>query len=360
MVMLMGLMLALVLLPACGLLSATPTPTTMPAATSTPTPTADGTALPPSDGHPDVAGVVEKVAPSVVSVITTTAQRGTSTGSGVIFDERGYILTNNHVVEGGSTVEVLLMEDPARRWPVEVLGTDPLTDLAVLRLDPELMPYDLVVTPLGRAEDLRIGEWVVAIGSPVGLLGTVTVGVVSGTGRSITIGETLFDLIQTDAAINPGNSGGPLLNLQGEVIGINTAVQRGSATGSQDIQGIGFAVSMTTAKPVSDQLIANGEVVWPWLGVSVERLTPGLAAELDLSVDRGVLVRTLYPGGPAEGTGIQPLDVIVGLGGEDLTTVTQLQQLLRTKHQVGETIAVRIVRDGQRLSIDVTVGRLPR
>ena len=370
----MGLMLAFALtLAGCGFSIATPTSssngTVLPGDVSTPPPTVDGSANEAPVGFPDVVSVVERVGPSVVSVLTTVEQRdvfgrvrqGTTTGSGVIFDELGYILTNNHVVEDGVQVEVTLPDDPTRRWPVEVVGTDPLTDLAVLRLNPDDIPYQLVVTPLGDAESLRIGAWVVAIGSPLGLAGTVTVGIVSAKGRSLPLDNvTLFDLIQTDAVINPGNSGGPLLNLQGQVVGINTAIIRGRLASGQEAEGIGFAVSTTTAIPVAAQLIDNGEVVWPWLGVQVDNVTPSMAIEEELSVDSGVLVAATVPGGPADEAGIQSLDVIVSIGGRSIKTVTQLQRVLRTNHRIGETIEVEIIRNGGRLTMVVTLERMPR
>ena len=343
----------------------TPTPTSAPA-NGVPTPTAPSQTLVPI-GFADIPDVVERVMPSVVSVLVRVESRdffgrvseSTARGSGVIFDEAGYILTNNHVVEDGTLVEVVMSD--GRRLEVEVVGRDPLTDLAVLKLDLDEVPV-LVATPLGDTEALRIGEWVIAIGNPLGLEGSVTVGVVSAKGRTLRVTDsvTLEDLVQTDTVINPGNSGGPLLNLAGEVVGINTAIIRGRLPSGQEAEGIGFAVSMSNAKPVSDQLIRNGRVVWPWLGVSVRDVTPVVAAEEELSVYPGVLVVATLEDGPAEGAGMEAGDVIVGLNGSPVTQLLDLRRLLRNEYQIGDTVAVEVVRDDDELTIDVTLGEMPR
>lgn len=362
---------SLLLLATAGLIGCTtPTPTPTP----TPVPAEASTVVLPSPpilvtGLPNLTVMVARVAPSVVSVITTVEQRdifgrvveGVSTGSGVIFDARGYIITNNHVVEGGAKVEVTFHTDPKRTWPVSVVGTDPLTDIAVLKLDPASIPSPLVVTPLGDAEALQIGEWVVAIGSPLGLTGTVTVGVVSAKGRSLDLANVqLIDLIQTDALINPGNSGGPLLNLQGQVIGINTATIRGAIGNGQEAEGLGFAVSATTVKIVVEQLIATGEVVWPRMGVSVRENDPAQAVELGLDIYHGVVILDIVSRGPAEKAGIRPMDVIVALDREEVQTVTRLLQLLRLQHKVGDIVAVTVVRGTDQRTFNVTLERLQR
>ena len=306
--------------------------------------------------------------PSVVSVLTKVEQRDASgrmvervlgTGSGVIFDERGYILTNNHVIEGGTKLEVVLTD--GSQHEVELVGSDPATDLAVLRLDPADVS-GLVATPLGDTDAMRIGDWVIAIGNPLGWAGSVTVGVVSAKGRvlPITRDSTLYDLVQTDTVINPGNSGGPLLNLQGEVVGINTAVIRGTLRGGEEAEGIGFAISMNTAIPVSNELIANGRVIWPWLGITVATVTPVVAAEQGLSVDRGVLVTATVPGAPAETAGIQAGDVIVALESQQIDGLPDLQRLMRSEYKVGDRVTVEVVRGEERLSFDVGLGEMPR
>ena len=365
---------ALLLLATAGLVGCT-TPESTPTPTPTPSPTPAIAMASPTPapslvtGLPNLTVMVEQVAPSVVSVITTVQRRdrfgriaeGVSTGSGVIFDERGYIITNNHVVEDGTKVEVTFYSDPKRAWPVTVVGTDPLTDIAVLKLDPATVPFPLVVIPLGDAEAIRVGEWVVAIGSPLGLTGTVTVGVVSAKGRSLDLGNVqLIDLIQTDALINPGNSGGPLLNLQGQVIGINTATIRGAIGRGQEAEGLGFAVSATTVKIVAEQLIATGEVIWPRMGIAVRDNDPAQAVELGLDVDHGVVVLDTDVGSPADEAGIKRLDVIVALDEEEVQTVTRLLQLLRLRHKVGDTVSVTIFRGTDRLTFDVTLEQLLR
>ena len=370
---------AIVVLSGCALLTppaATPTPTAIPTATPTPIPGTPAseiadptpTPLPPIvSGLPDIASVVDQVMASVVSVLVTTEQRdafgrttqGLARGSGVIFDEAGYILTNNHVVADGVKVEVVMTD--GRRLEVEVVGRDPSTDLAVLRLEDNAVP-NIVASRLGDTNAMRIGEWVIAIGNPLGLEGSVTVGVVSAKGRTLQLSQavTLHDLVQTDAVINPGNSGGPLLNLRGEVVGINTAIIRGQLASGQEAEGIGFAVSMNTAIPVSRQLIENGQVIWPWLGVNVADVTPVVAAEEDLSVDSGVLVVAVVSGGPADKAGIRERDVIVALDNEPVATVLALQASLRQQYSVGDSIVVTVVRGDDERTLDVTLEEMPR
>ena len=362
--LLAGVLVLTVLVAACSG-RATPTPTSF-QPTRNSTPTAPSPPLLPG-GFADVPSVVENVMASVVSVLTTVESRdffgrvseNIARGSGVIFDEAGYVLTNNHVVEGGTKVEVVMSD--GRRLEVEVVGRDPSTDLAVLKLDLDEVPR-LVVTPLGDTEALRIGEWVIAIGNPLGLEGSVTVGVVSAKGRVLPVspGVILEDLVQTDAVINPGNSGGPLLNLRGEVVGINTAIIRGRLSSGQEAEGIGFAVSMSTAKPVTDQLIRNGRVVWPWLGVSVRDVTPVVAAEEGLAVYPGVLVVGAVSGGPAEKAGVEAGDVIVALDEGPVAKLLDLRRLLRNEYRIGDTVTVEVVRGDDRLSIDVTLEEMPR
>ncbi len=338
----------------------TPTPTSAPA-NGVPTPTAPSQTLVPI-GFADIPDVVERVMPSVVSVLVRVESRdffgrvseNTARDSGVIFDEAGYILTNNHVVEDATLVAVVMSD--GRRLEVEVVGRDPLTDLAVLKLDLDEVP-ELVVTPLGDTEALRIGEWVIAIGNPLGLEGSVTVGVVSAKGRTLRVTDsvTLEDLVQTDAVINPGNSGGPLLNLRGEVIGINTAIIRGRLSGGQEAEGIGFAISMRTAVPVSGQLIEHGRMIRPRLGVSIADVTPILAAERNLAVDEGVLVLGLAPGAPAERAGIQVDDVIVGVDGTPVSSTAELVSRFLTDYRLGDTVSVTVDRRGERLTFEMVL-----
>ena len=349
--------LATLAVTACSSDTPTPTPTE---AAPTSTPSANGGA-PPLAGFPDIASVVEKVLPAVVQVIATVPRTNvfgqtassTSQGSAVFFGEEGYLLTNNHVVEDATSVRIALQS--RLRVDAEVVGTDPETDLAVLKVDPDDVD-NLVVAKLGDTDATRIGDWVIAIGSPLGFEGTVTVGIVSAKGRSLNLDQNappLTDLVQTDAVINPGNSGGPLLNLAGEVIGINTAIIRGSIGNNQEAEGIGFAISMGTAVPVTQQLIENGRVIRPRIGVFVADVNPVLADERGLSVDEGVLITALTEGSPAERAGLQVNDVIVQVGDTPVSSTTELVRLFLTGYRVGETVEVTVVRSAVTLTFEV-------
>src|SRR5438876_1345055 len=224
-----------------------------------------------------------------------------ASGSGVIVDAKGYVLTNNHVIENAQDITVRLSE--GRKFTAKLVGRDPKTDLAVLKVDaPALLP----VAELGDSDQLRVGQWAIAIGNPFGLDRTVTVGIVSATARNRVGVATYENFIQTDASINPGNSGGPLLNLDGKVIGINTAIV---ASG----QGIGFSIPINEAKAVMAQLIASGRVVRGWLGIAIQDVTDELAGTF--GVKEGVLVAEVMKGGPAEAAGVRQGDVIVDLNG---------------------------------------------
>ena len=360
----------------------TTAPTATPTATPSPTPTAvpvqpiggsgdgNGGSPPPEStqepppaqlGLPDVASVAERVMPAVVQVLVEVERtdrfgrrtRGSAQGSGFFFDDSGHLLTNNHVVEDAVNVEVAL--STRERIPAEIVGTDPETDLAVLKVDPALVP-DLVPLTLGDTEATRIGEWVIAIGSPLGFVGSVTVGVVSAKGRTLPIdGSELRDLVQTDAVINPGNSGGPLLNLRGEVIGINTAIIRGELASGQEAEGIGFAISMRTAIPVAGQLIENGRVVRPRMGVQIADVTPTLAAERDLTVDEGVLIVGLAANGPADRAGMRVDDVIVEVDGAAVTSTADLVSLFLTDYSLGDTVVVTVDRAGERVTFEMVL-----
>ena len=311
---------------------------------------------------PDIASVVAKVAPAVVQVIATVPQTNVfgqenssiSQGSAVFFREDGYLLTNNHVVQDATRVQIARPGQP--RIDAEIVGTDPETDLAVLKVDPDDVE-GLVVAVLGDTDAMRIGDWVIAIGSPLGFDGTVTVGIVSAKGRALNIDENsrLNDLVQTDAVINPGNSGGPLLNLAGEVIGINTAIIRGSIGSNQEADGIGFSISMGTAIPVTEQLIENGRVIRPRIGVGVTDVTPALASERGLFVDEGVLILSLAEGAPAERVGLEVNDVIVQVDDNPVSTTTELVSLLLTGYSVGDTVSVTVVRSAVHLIFDLTL-----
>jgi serine protease Do len=269
-----------------------------------------------------------------------------SLGSGVIVDKRGFILTNNHVIEQADQIEVRLSDK--RRFTARVVGKDPKSDLAVIKID---TPDDLPVATLGDSSKIRIGEWAIAIGNPFGLNQTVTVGVISAVGRS-DVGITMYeDFIQTDASINPGNSGGPLLNLNGEVIGINTAIV---ATG----QGIGFAIPINMAREIKDRLISQGKVVRGWLGVGIQELTEELAAQFGVKPEEGVLVSNVMKGSPAEGGGVKSGDIIQEFNGIRITNVHQLQREV-AQTSVGSQVKLRVLREKQGLTLTVALGEQP-
>ena len=323
---------------------------------STPTPTIKSQQM--LVGSRSIADLVDSVAPAVVSIVTQVDQRSffgttrtTGSGSGVIFNENGYILTNNHVVEDAAAISVTLFD--GRELDAKLIGRDSRTDLAVIRIDEE----NLSVASLGDAAQMRVGEWVVAIGNALGIPGapTITVGVVSAKGRFLDTSDgTLSGLIQTDASINPGNSGGPLISMKGEVIGINTAVWRGD-----DAENIGFAVSTETAKPVADQLIKNGRVIRAYLGVSLTELDRPTAIEMGLKIREGIVVRTVTPGTPADIAGIQSEDVIVGLGSHSVPDLVALERLLIGTFSPGETTDVDLVRGSDDLKVEITLGENP-
>jgi S1-C subfamily serine protease len=311
-------------------------------------------------GLPQIADVVEKVKTSVVAVVAAVEspdifgrrQITPSEGTGVIIDNKGRIITNWHVVQGARSVRVILSD--GKEVDAKILGTDPFTDLAVL----EISAANLQPAPLGSSSLLRVGDWVIAIGNALALPGgpTVTVGVVSALGRSLTLddGRTLENLIQTDAAINPGNSGGPLINLRGEVIGINTAVQRG-----RGVEGIGFAISIDNAKPIAQQLIERGRIVGPWLGIRVNDLTPGVAARLGLSVRDGVLLVDVIQGGPASKAGMRVGDVLLSLDNNKVSNGNELTKLLRNVYKVGDKVKALLWRDGNQITLNVTLEERP-
>jgi Do/DeqQ family serine protease len=267
-------------------------------------------------------------------------------GSGVIIDKRGYVLTNFHVIRGADSVIVKL---PSKQeFPGRIVGTDAKTDLAVVRFQPE---GEARVATLGDSDTLRVGEWAIAIGNPFGLDQTVTVGVVSATGRAEVGIATYENFIQTDASINPGNSGGPLVNLKGEVIGINTAIV---ATG----QGIGFAIPANMAKRVTSQLIDRGKVTRGWIGVSLQPLTKELAESLGLDSTRGAIVARVHPGSPAESAGLQPNDVIVKFGPTPVEDYSHLQRL-SSDAEPGTTMPLEIVRKRERRTINLKITESP-
>src|SRR3989454_1392760 len=267
-------------------------------------------------------------------------------GSGVIVDGRGYVLTNFHVIKGADGVIVRLSSK--REYRGRIVGTDAKTDLAVVRFEPEA---EVTVATLGNSDALRVGEWAVAIGNPFGLDQTVTVGVVSATGRADVGIASYENFIQTDASINPGNSGGPLLNLRGEVIGITTAIV---ATG----QGIGFAIPANMAKRITSQLIDRGKVTRGWLGVSLQPITTELAQALGLRGTNGAVVARVHPGSPAAAVELKQNDVIVGFDGAAVDDYHHLQRLV-AEAEVGKTIKLEIVRDRQPRTVQLKISEAP-
>ncbi len=273
-------------------------------------------------------------------------QRGL--GSGIIIDAEGHILTNHHVVAEADIITVKLPD--GREFEALVAGADEPTELAVIRLEGDF--EDLPVVSFGDSEELHVAEWVIAIGNPMGLASTVSVGVVSAKGRSVGLAR-YENLIQTDAAINPGNSGGPLVNLRGEVVGINTAII--SPTGAH--MGIGLAIPINMAKPILDAMIAGEEVQRGYLGIYGADVTPELAESFGYDRTEGALVNEVVPGSPAEEAGIEPGDIIMKWAGEELDDFTQLRFKV-AETSPGEVVEVELFRDEETVTIELEVGSL--
>jgi len=302
--------------------------------------------------------VVKILTPSVVQIVTESIGMGffnqpipsRGVGTGIVLDDRGHILTNNHVIEDGERITVTLSNGDS--FTAEVIGGDPSTDTAVIRIDAD----GLKPAKLGDSAALEVGEDVIAIGHALGLPGgpTVSKGVVSALGRSIDIDQqtTIVDLIQTDAAINPGNSGGALVNTNAEGIGMNTAIIQGS-------RGIGFALNIDDAKNVAAPLINKGYVERGFLGISPVNLNAGLASRLNLSVQEGILVARVIPDQAADAAGLQEADVIVELGDERITNNGELSKFL-LKHTPGETVRLVYYRGATRVVGEVTLGERPK
>ena len=269
-----------------------------------------------------------------------------SLGSGFLLDKDGYIVTNNHVVEDADQIKVRLSNEA--EYDAKIIGRDPKTDLALIKIDAPA--EDLKPLELGDSDTLPVGSWVVAIGSPFGLEQTVTAGIVSAKGRIIGSGP-YDDFIQTDASINPGNSGGPLLNLKGEVVGINTAIV---ASG----QGIGFAIPINMADGIIGQLKDSGEVSRGWLGVGIQDLTPELAEYYAIKVKEGVLVTQTYEGDPADKAGIKEGDVIVAVDGKRIASSRELSRTV-AEAGVGNKMSLTVLRDGREKEIDVKLAKRP-
>ena len=265
-------------------------------------------------------------------------------GSGVIISKDGYILTNNHVVEGAKELTVTLADKG--EFKAQIVGEDPKTDLAIVKID---AGENLPAADIGDSDQIKVGDWVLAIGNPFGLGDTVTSGIVSAKGRVIGAGP-YDDFIQTDASINPGNSGGPLFNMKGEVIGINTAI-------ISDGQGIGFAIPVNTAKPLIPQLEANGEVTRGYLGANIQSITPDLSKALKVEQSKGALVAEVVPGGPADKAGIKAGDVIVSFDAKPVHDSHDLPAMVAAT-AIGREVPITLIRNGKEIKIAAVIAKL--
>ncbi len=274
-------------------------------------------------------------------------QKRTSLGSGVIITKDGYIITNNHVVENADSINVRLTD--FEEYDAKIIGRDPKTDIALIKIEPKA---DLPYVELGDSEKLRVGDWVMAIGNPFGFEQTVTAGIVSGKGRSLGSGP-YENFIQTDASINPGNSGGPLFNMDGRMVGINTAIY--SRSGGNI--GIGFAIPVNMAKFVIEQLKTSGKVTRGWLGVMIQHVTPELADQFKLDRPMGALVGEVTPDSPAEKGGIKQGDVIVAFNGKEVTQMSMLPALV-AQTPVGSKADITLFRNGKKKDVTVTIAKL--
>jgi serine protease DegQ len=291
--------------------------------------------------------LVRELQPSVVAVLTDAGE-----GSGVVYHEDGTVVTNSHVVEGSDAVRVAFAD--GERVDAEVRAADPRSDLAVLRVE----RGDLPAATFARELPV-VGELAVAMGNPLGFENSVTAGIISGLHRAIpgsaAQNPALVDLVQTDAPISPGNSGGALIDSRGEVVGINVAYIPPQEVGAVSI---GFAIPATTVVDVVDQLLEDGEVRYPFLGITPQAITPEIAEELDLGADEGVIVQSVVEGGPADDAGMEPGDVIVGLDGQPVRTVEDFLVELR-ELMPGDEITIEVVRDGEERSFDVQLAERP-
>ncbi|MEO7125435.1 MAG: trypsin-like peptidase domain-containing protein [Nakamurella sp.] len=301
-----------------------------------------------------VADIAARVLPAVVSIEVRVGSGG-ETGSGIVVDANGYILTNNHVIsmakDATAGLSVVFNDGAGTRHPGRIVGADPATDLAVVKVDGV---HGLTVADLGDSEALKVGDSVIAVGSPLGLTGTVTTGIVSALHRPVRLGaggaadDAVIDAIQTDAAVNPGNSGGPLVDASGAVVGINTAIRTLSNDPlSGGSIGLGFAIPINAARAVADTLIAHGTVVHPTLGLNVRSATDG-------STD-GSQVQNVVDGGPAAKAGIKEADVIVAIADRPVRSADEMVVAIQ-RYTVGDTVPVTLLRDGKRMTVNVTLG----
>ncbi len=341
--------------------TASPSVTGTPASTPTQTPVQPGWTPPVGQGSspslPDMVAVVAKVRPSVVAIdVQATSvdifnqpftQQGA--GSGWIIDPNGLIVTNNHVVEGATDIKITLGD--GRTFPAVKVSTDSLTDLAVVKIDATGLP----AAKVGDSSKMQVGMLVAAIGNSLGRGISMTGGWVSRLGVSIsTQSQTLYDLIETDAAINPGNSGGPLVNTAGEVIGITSA-----KLSDISVEGVGYAIAINTAMPIIQDLITKGYAVRPYFGINVQTVTPAIAQRFSLAVEKGALITRVVAGSPAANGGLKESDVIVALGTKEITGADELVQAIRAT-QIGQPVKVTYWRGNNKEETNVTPGESPR
>ncbi len=321
-----------------------------------------------NDSNTAVAAV-QKVQPAVVTVINTmppqrtfgffgqsTTQQPTSSGSGVIISPQGYIVTNNHVVDGYQSLEVIYAD--GSKVPATLVGTDQYADVAVIKVEGQVP----AVAQLGDSNNVRIGETVIAIGSALGdFKNTVTQGVISAVGRSLDTGDgfSLENMLQTDAAINHGNSGGPLINLAGQVIGINTAIVRGSSFSGDVAEGLGFSIPSSTVSEIASQLISQGYFERPFLGIRWQAITPEIAKANGLPMDWGVYVQFVEANSAADKAGLQTGDIVTKIGQYDIDDTNTFFSVLN-RHKVGETVDLKVWRDGQTIDLQATFMSRPR
>lgn len=301
----------------------------------------------------ELIDTVSKVEPAVVTVVTGTGSslNGTpqASGSGVIISQDGHVVTNNHVVEGSDSVTVIYSD--GTRVNATVVGTDPLTDIAVLKVNGPIPAF----VPFGDSGALQLGEWVIAIGSPLGnYRGSVTVGVVSGLNRKVSPQE---GLIQTDAAINHGNSGGPLINLAGQIVGINTLVVRDSVGGAP-AEGLGFSVPSNTVRSVAEQLISRGKIEYPFIGISYTEVTPQLSSEMGLTTKHGVMVTQITSSSPAAIAGLKTQDVVTAIDSYSIDEDNTLRSIL-FRFRVGDQVTLTVERGGQAVQLKLTLVARP-
>ncbi len=303
-------------------------------------------------GTEAVVQAAGKLLPSVVNVSVQLGGSGGAIGSGIIYRSDGYITTNNHVVDGATSISVATRDGST--FDGTVVGTDPDTDLAVIKINANNLP----AATLGSSADLVQGELAIAAGSPEGFEGSVTSGVISALHRNVDSGgggASLLNLIQTDAAINPGNSGGPLANALGDVVGVNAAII--SQSGGNE--GIGFAIPIDDAKPIFDQLIATGSVTHTWLGITGTTLDPSVASQFNTPVDRGALVQSVGQNTPASKAGLQVGDIIVSVDSQQIDSMDTLLSIMRQR-KVGDTISIGLYRGSSQLTVTATLEAKPK